>query len=191
MTEYPAWLPTETGVRRVLSLSGGPVLAEVSGDILTLTFLLPVLYNRHQDCHGASAPTRASARDQTDGRHRSELPAGITHSRIDLADRWERASQALSFQPGRDGLDPVDRSSHVAVAVRVESATPASLVARAIRNHLSAAHGQRGHLPGSPHAPDPQLRACDANGRQRRSPATATSLVDEYPPDRDGSRRRS
>ncbi|MBL7622446.1 MULTISPECIES: hypothetical protein [unclassified Frankia] len=39
MTEYPAWLPTDTGVRRVLSLPGGPVLAEVSGDVLTLTAL--------------------------------------------------------------------------------------------------------------------------------------------------------
>ncbi|KLL11362.1 hypothetical protein BL254_14040 [Protofrankia sp. BMG5.30] len=39
MTEHPAWLPTEKGARRVFALPGGPVLAEVEGDSLTLTAL--------------------------------------------------------------------------------------------------------------------------------------------------------
>ncbi|WP_261566955.1 hypothetical protein [Frankia gtarii] len=40
MTEYPAWLPTEKGSRRVFALpAGGRVLAEVLGDGLTLTHL--------------------------------------------------------------------------------------------------------------------------------------------------------
>jgi DNA-3-methyladenine glycosylase II len=39
MTEYPAWLPTDIGARRVFALSGRLVLAEVAGDKLTLTAL--------------------------------------------------------------------------------------------------------------------------------------------------------
>jgi DNA-3-methyladenine glycosylase II len=39
MTEYPAWLPTDKGVRRVFALHGGPVLAEVDADGLRLTAL--------------------------------------------------------------------------------------------------------------------------------------------------------
>ncbi len=40
MTEYPAWLPTENGTRRVFALpDGSRVLADVEGDDLTLTSL--------------------------------------------------------------------------------------------------------------------------------------------------------
>jgi len=39
MTEYPAWLSTEKGARRVLAVPGGLVLAEVEDDRLTLTGL--------------------------------------------------------------------------------------------------------------------------------------------------------
>ncbi|WP_239382434.1 MULTISPECIES: hypothetical protein [unclassified Frankia] len=39
MTEYPAWLPTEKGARRVLAVPDGLVLAQVENDRLTLTGL--------------------------------------------------------------------------------------------------------------------------------------------------------
>lgn len=120
MTEYPAWLPTEKGARRVFALpTGDRVLAEVAGDALTVTPL---------DSSEAE-PTADSF----------SLPEGAASEVPELATELSGLGQVGRFR---------NPSLWEALATAILRQVIRAGQSKRLYRELCAAHGQQVALPG-------------------------------------------